>query len=86
MAPSDPAAESKVTTDLETTLTSAAVQPAGTTHASSSVEMESVTTTASLTAPEGPPAPDFTLELGGGGTFVLSEQTTPVLIVFWAEW
>ena len=34
----------------------------------------------------GTPAADFTLELGSGGTFVLSEQTKPVLAVFWAEW
>lgn len=34
----------------------------------------------------GTPAADFTLELGTGGTFVLSEQTEPVLVVFWAEW
>lgn len=31
-------------------------------------------------------APDFTLNLNTGGTFVLSEQTSPVLIIFWAEW
>lgn len=34
----------------------------------------------------GTPAADFALELGTGGTFVLSEQTQPVLAVFWAEW
>lgn len=47
-------------------------------------------------APEGPttqqaadevtPAPDFSLELGDGGTFTLSEETRPVFMVFWAEW
>lgn len=31
-------------------------------------------------------APDFTLALGAGGAFTLSEQTKPVLIIFWAEW
>lgn len=31
-------------------------------------------------------APDFALELGGGGTFVLSEEARPVFMVFWAEW
>ena len=31
-------------------------------------------------------AADFTLELGTGGTFALSEQTMPVLVIFWAEW
>ena len=34
----------------------------------------------------GEPAADFNLELQTGGTFVLSEQTTPVLMFFWAEW
>ncbi|MGA7272458.1 MAG: hypothetical protein WB239_15410 [Acidimicrobiia bacterium] len=31
-------------------------------------------------------APDFTLQLGDGGQFVLSEETRPVFLVFWAEW
>ena len=31
-------------------------------------------------------APDFTLSLGNGGTYVLSEDTRPVYLVFWAEW
>ena len=36
--------------------------------------------------PNRPIAPDFTLDLGSGGTFVLSEETRPVFMVFWAEW
>jgi hypothetical protein len=36
--------------------------------------------------PEGPPAPDFTLALGEGGSFTLSEAQKPVYMVFWAEW
>jgi hypothetical protein len=35
---------------------------------------------------EAPTAPDFTLELGAGGTFTLSQETRPVFLVFWAEW
>lgn len=31
-------------------------------------------------------APDFSLDLGEGGTFTLSEETRPVFMVFWAEW
>lgn len=31
-------------------------------------------------------APDFSLQLGDGSTFVLSEETRPVFMVFWAEW
>lgn len=33
-----------------------------------------------------PLAPDFTLELGDGGTYTLSEGDKPVYLVFWAEW
>ena len=28
----------------------------------------------------------FTLELGTGGTFTLSAEPRPVVLVFWAEW
>lgn len=31
-------------------------------------------------------APDFSLQLGSGGTFTLSEEARPVFMVFWAEW
>lgn len=55
---------------------------AETTAAPSPTEAEPETTA----EPLGPPAPDFTLQLSDGGTFVLSEQTTPVLMIFWAEW
>jgi len=33
-----------------------------------------------------PPAPDFTLQLGDGGSYTLSEGSKPVYLVFWAEW
>lgn len=33
-----------------------------------------------------PLAPDFTLELGDGGEYTLSEGERPVYLVFWAEW
>lgn len=36
--------------------------------------------------PEGPAAPDFTLALGDGSTFTLSDEQKPVYMVFWAEW
>ncbi len=37
--------------------------------------------------PSGRPlAPDFTLELGDGGSYSLSEADKPVYLVFWAEW
>jgi hypothetical protein len=33
-----------------------------------------------------PVAPDFTLQLGDGGSYTLSEGSKPVYLVFWAEW
>ena len=35
---------------------------------------------------DGPIAPDFSLLLGDGATFTLSEEAKPVYMVFWAEW
>jgi hypothetical protein len=37
-------------------------------------------------APEGPEAPDFTMALGDGGSFTLSEEAKPVYMIFWADW
>ncbi|MDA2979280.1 MAG: hypothetical protein O3B42_05905 [Actinomycetota bacterium] len=36
--------------------------------------------------PEGPSAPDFTLDLQPEGSFTLSAAAKPVYMVFWAEW
>jgi hypothetical protein len=42
---------------------------------------------ASTTAADGATvAPDFSLALGDGSTFTLSEEARPVFMVFWAEW
>lgn len=48
----------------------------------------STTTTAGTPLPplDGPPAPDFSLQLSDGSTFLLSEESRPVYMVFWAEW
>lgn len=43
-------------------------------------------TTTTRVPPDGAPAPDFTLTLGDGGEFTLSEEPKPVHLVFWAEW
>ena len=43
-------------------------------------------TTAPKPPPEGPSAPDFTLDLQPEGSFTLSAAAKPVYIVFWAEW
>jgi len=57
---------------------------------SGSASTEAPTTTAVVPAPETtsgrPVAPDFTLPLGDGGTFTLSQGAKPVYLVFWAEW
>lgn len=55
----------------------------------STAESAPVTTTAPAgptTTSDRPLAPDFTLELGEGGTYTLSEGEKPVYLVFWAEW
>ena len=36
--------------------------------------------------PDRPMAPDVSLELADGSTFVLAEEDEPVFLVFWAEW
>lgn len=38
------------------------------------------------TTSDRPLAPDFTLALGDGGTYTLSEGASPVYLIFWAEW
>ncbi len=65
------------------------VTSADLTTSSSAIESSSSssTTSSSSTVTEARnAAPDFTLELGDGGTFVLSEEARPVYLVFWAEW
>lgn len=63
-------------------------EPAEAVAAVTSSPETTVATAAPTTTDEllGPPAPDFTLQLADGGTFALSDQTTPVLMIFWAEW
>ena len=66
--------------------------PATTSGASDSTTGSSAapTTTATDEGPSTtsgrPIAPDFTLELGNGGSYTLSEGEKPVYLVFWAEW
>ncbi len=43
-------------------------------------------TPASGGSDSGAVAPDFTLALGDGGTFTLSQEARPVYMIFWAEW
>jgi hypothetical protein len=64
--------------------------PASTTVPSVSLSAPDDTTTTVADSPattsDRPPAPDFTLALGDGGSFTLSEEARPVFLVFWAEW
>lgn len=73
--------------------TSAATDPPVTTTAGSVDEAAPTTTDTTAPASETtettsgrPVAPDFTLALGDGGEFTLSEGEKPVYLVFWAEW
>ncbi len=63
-----------------TVIASTTVAPGATTTTSAA------TTTTVRVRPEGDQAPDFTVQLGEGGTFTLSEHGRPVYLLFWAEW
>jgi len=69
--------DSSPTDSAITTTTSSTNSTAGVTE-----EVETTTTASSGR----PVAPDFTLELGTGGVYTLSEGSKPVYMVFWAEW
>jgi len=63
-------------------------EPTPETSATTETTGETPTT---IQAPDAPAsdrmvAPDFTLALGSGGAFTLSESEKPVYLVFWAEW
>lgn len=75
--------ESPITTSPVTT-TPVTTTPVTTSPATTSPEAETPATTSPSV--EGPAAPDFTLALGDGGEFTLSEESKPVYMVFWAEW
>ena len=77
----EPIADASVETSPQAPSSTAETQPEVTAASASQAP-----TTDSAPKPDGPPAPDFSLDLSGGETFVLSQQTTPVLIFFWAEW
>lgn len=59
---------------------------AGDTTVTASTETTAPGTTTTRVPPDGVPAPDFTVTLGDGGEFTLSEEPNPVHLVFWAEW
>lgn len=75
--------------DTESTVASPAVSSTTTLPESPPADLDTTVTTgteADKPVPTGPPAPDFTLALGDGRTFMLAQETRPVYLVFWAEW
>lgn len=76
-----------VTTTTGTTVVSTtAGSPTTTVAATTAPPTTMAETTTTRPRPEGEAAPDFTLELGEGGSFTLSEHHRPVFLLFWAEW
>lgn len=79
-----------VTTANETQTTEAPVEPS---EATTETESTPAATEGANEDPsdvssgvDGPAAPDFTLALGDGSSFTLSDTDRPVYLVFWAEW
>lgn len=79
---SDIAGSASTNTTNETTASTTA--PATTTQPGDGTS--SSTAGATGTTSGRPLAPEFTLVLGDGGTYTLSEGAKPVYLVFWAEW
>lgn len=65
--------------------------PASTSRTTALAPETAPSTAANSTTEAGPDlnveiAPDFSLQLGNGETFTLSEENRPVYLLFWAEW
>jgi hypothetical protein len=73
------------TTTTIATSTPSTTEAPGTTGAPGTTSIPGATTTTRV-PPDGEAAPDFTLALGDGGTFTLSDEQKPVYMIFWAEW
>lgn len=83
------ASTTSVSTTASTTAetsTTAATAPSSSSTAGTGTTVPGVTSTTVRERPEGDVAPDFTLALGEGGEFTLSDEQKPVYMVFWAEW
>ncbi len=86
------AGEPASTVSVPTTVTPQVFAAAPTTDAAGAPESDPVVEPSAVEANpapsgvEGPVAPDFSLVLGDGTTFTLSEEAKPVYMVFWAEW
>jgi len=88
LAACGPASEEPATTDATIDQTTTSI---GEGTAPADTQEQDTTTSTNATASTGttsdrPLAPDFTLELGDGGTYTLSDGAKPVYLVFWAEW
>lgn len=79
-----PDGEAGSTTTAPADATPSTVTP--TTSAPTTGTAGQTSSTTTTVSDDRPVAPDFSLDLGAGGTFVLSEETRPVYLVFWAEW
>lgn len=77
---------STATTSAEAVTTSVAPATTGDIEGGATTTAATETPTTTQATSDRPVAPDFTLELGDGGTYTLSEGTKPVYLVFWAEW
>jgi hypothetical protein len=81
-----PAAEEvTATTAPGATVTSSSPDEPDTTGGSEASPSTSVPVTTETTSGR-QLAPDFTLDLGEGGSYTLSKGASPVYLVFWAEW
>jgi hypothetical protein len=69
-----------VTSSTEPTTTDTFSTSTSQSPATSTSQPATSTTTGGVTAP------DFTLQLGDGGSYTLSQGEKPVYLVFWAEW
>jgi hypothetical protein len=71
--------------DQPPTASTAEVEPV-TTSSGDGAQSADAPDTPTTTLSDRPLAPDFTLALGDGGEFTLSETSKPVYLIFWAEW
>ncbi len=85
-ASSTPDSSESPATTSPVTIAPVTTTPVTTSPVTTSPGSEAPATTATSSPVDGPAAPDFTLALGDGGEFTLSEEQKPVYLIFWAEW
>lgn len=74
------------TTEAPSPDTTGPPEPVTTTSSGGGDDGTTTVPDATATTSDRPLAPDFTLELGDGGSYTLSDGAKPVYLVFWAEW